>query len=201
MEGRVRCFVGLPLPGDWQSALDRMAGRLGGLLASRVGWTRPGNWHVTLKFLGDVDGARLPELRAALRGVAFAPFLLRLGGAGCFPPPGRGLPRTLWVGLSAGGEDCARLAAGLERALAPLGFAAEARGFRAHVTLGRVREVAAGDDFAAALADCGGAGAGPARAGVFVLWRSILGPGGPKYAALEVFPARGQDAGPEGTPA
>lgn len=196
----IRCFIGLPLPQGWQQGLDALAGHLAGRLASRVSWTKPGNWHVTLRFLGEVEEARLPGMCEALRGVDFAPLVLRLGAAGSFSS--RGAPRTLWTGLSQGAEACAKLARDVDRALAQCGFEAQARDYRPHVTLGRVKQAAAGDDWEAVgreLAEgLGGAAFGPAQVGEFVLWRSILGPQGPKYLALSHFPARDHGGGPDG---
>lgn len=192
----IRCFVGLPLPEAWQRGLDVLTQRLAGRLASRISWTRPGNWHVTLQFLGEVEQARVAEIAAALRAVAFAPITLHLGGTGFFLPQGAAAhaPRTLWVGLAQGGEACTRLAEAVRVQLGPCGFAPEAREFRPHVTLGRVKTVVGGDDWKAAgrelAQEFSGAGFGPALVGEMVLWRSVLGPQGPKYAALERFPAR-----------
>lgn len=198
MAGTARCFVGLPLPGDWQQALERVASRLAARLASRISWTRPGNWHVTLKFLGEVEQARLPELGAALRGVDFASFALRLGGAGFFPPLTRGGPKALWTGLAAGGEECASLAARVDAALAALGFEPERRPLRAHVTLGRVKAPVADDDWELVGRELGRETFPAAGVSRFVLWRSVLGPQGPKYAALESFPARDHGGNPDG---
>ena len=188
-----RCFVGLPLPEAWHGELDRVVARLAKRLASRISWTKPGNWHVTLKFLGDVDAARLPELAAALSGVCFAPFALKLGTAGQFHQRSRAAPRALWAGLAeetGGAEHAARLAAQVDQALASCGLAPESRPFRAHVTLGRVKDAAGGEDWDIVAEELARGDFGAGRAERFVLWRSILGPGGPKYAALYGFPAR-----------
>jgi RNA 2',3'-cyclic 3'-phosphodiesterase len=208
-EARIRCFIGLPLPQAWQQGLDALAASLSGRLASRVSWTKPGNWHVTLKFLGEVEQSRLPGIHEALRGVDFAPFAFRLGAAGSFSPGAAPhvanqvcAPRTVWVGLAQGGEDCARLARDVDQALAFCGFDAQARNFLPHVTLGRVKQAAGGDDWAAVGRELAegfrGAEFAPARAEEFVCWRSILGPQGPKYLALSRFPARDHCGCPDG---
>ncbi len=202
----VRCFVGLPLPDASQRGLDALVQSLAGRLASRVSWTRPGNWHVTLMFLGEVEQARLPGIIAALRGVDFAPVRLRLGGSGFFSHQdrhsGQGAPRTLWVGLAEGGQACARLAGAVNRALAHCGFASEARNFRPHVTLGRVKQAREGDDWAAAGREVeqglAGAAFAPVLAGEMLLWSSVLGQLGPKYAVLKSFPARDHSGSPDG---
>ncbi len=193
-----RCFVGLPLPESWQAGLLHATRRLAEVLSSRISWTQPGNWHLTLKFLGNVDAAQLPAVVEALRGVRFASFTLTAGQAGSFPglgprpgPP----PRVLWLGLALGGEQCVRLAADVEQALLSLGFAPEARPFSAHLTLGRVKDAARGDDWGAverAVAELAVTGEVWPAAGIsgFVLWQSLPGAGGPQYKALAQFPAR-----------
>lgn len=189
----VRCFIGLPLAAAQRQALDRMATQLAGSLCSRIGFTRPENWHITLRFLGDIAPDALPGLKQALAGVRMVPFELHLGTAGSFPAlprMGRGRPpQTLWLGLSRGAEQCAGLAADINRALAKAGFPSDDRPLRPHVTLGRVRSASPddADDWRAALAALNGESAGPALADRFVLWRSILGPGGPRYDQLSEY--------------
>lgn len=147
---------------------------------------------MTLKFLGEVEAARLPEVIRALRGVDFSPFALRLGGAGFFAQSAT--PRTLWAGLAQGGEDCARLAGAVDQALEPCGLGPRTGEYRPHVTLGRVKQPCEGDGWqeAAALVsgELSGARFCPAQVGEMILWRSVLGPLGPKYAAVEGYPAR-----------
>ncbi|SNR67484.1 2'-5' RNA ligase [Humidesulfovibrio mexicanus] len=202
MSGRnIRCFVALPLPETWMRGLDALSGALSRRLASRVSWTRPGNWHVTLRFLGEVEQGRVDAVRQALRAVRFAPFGARLGPGGS-GVGGRGAPRVLWLGLAEGGGPCAELARSVEAALEPLGFAPEARAFRPHVTLGRVRRAEPGEDWGNAEGEIAvalsGALSAPGRVEEMALLSSVLGPGGPKYAVLEVYPARDHGGGPDG---
>jgi len=192
---RVRCFVGLPLPEAWNVALSRVAARLAPGLSSKITWTRPCNWHITLRFLGEVEARLLPELRAALAQVEFRALTIRLGPAGAFGSgrAGRGgAPRTLWAGLAEGAAEVSLLAGRVSDALAPLGFADAregARGFCPHATLGRVRGAAAGEDWGLVDRELGAETFASARVETFVLWRSVLGRGGPKYSALGTYPA------------
>lgn len=130
----MRLFVALDLPAGHRAALEGVCerGRRGG-----VRWVPAANVHLTLKFLGEVEEALLPEIEAALGAVASeaGPVTLALAGGGCFPSPRS--PRVVWVGVGEGGEEIAALAAAVDRALAPLGFAREKRRFRAHLTIGR----------------------------------------------------------------
>jgi len=109
-----------------------------------VKWVQPENIHLSLKFLGDVDAAREPELRAALKRAAGTlseprPLTLQVTGLGVFPDYHR--PRVLWAGVT---PDPALelLQHGVEQAFAPLGFPTEARPFRPHVTLSRAARAA-----------------------------------------------------------
>lgn len=189
--GALRCFIGLPLPPQHMLALDRATGQLAGSLRSRIGFTRPENWHITLRFLGDIAPDALPGLKLALSGVRPTPFELVLGAAGSFPPlprMGRGRPpQTLWIGLARGAEECSALAGSINQALARAGFAPEDRPLRPHVTLGRVRTPDPADDWRSALNALDLSGSAPVLVHRFVLWKSELGPGGPRYESLAVF--------------
>ncbi|MEG6506442.1 RNA 2',3'-cyclic phosphodiesterase [Nitratidesulfovibrio sp. 1201_IL3209] len=152
----LRCFVGLPLPPEWQDRLAALRDELGvsghasghspgdardpalADLLRRLRWTPPGNWHLTLRFLGDVPASRRDEVADALKAIAFAPVPLAVGRAGVFPA--RGAPRVLWLGLARGARECAALAGAVNAALVPLGFAPDARPFAPHLTLARLRE-------------------------------------------------------------
>lgn len=137
----IRAFIAIELPNDVRHALGDVAAALAeGVPRSAVRWVRPAQMHLTLRFLGDTPADRLPAIQAAMDGVAgqHAPFALRLTEAGGFPNARR--PRVVWVGL--GGEEAALLSlvAVLNGALLPLGWPPEDRPFRAHLTLGRVKD-------------------------------------------------------------
>jgi 2'-5' RNA ligase len=146
------------------------------------------NFHITLKFLGDVEDQRAEEIGASL-GAAVADidaFDIALRGLGAFPTPLR--PRVIWAGVDAGERWLAAIANAVERSLAPLGFPAEARGFSAHVTLGRVREPRRDPALTEALARAVDVELGSARVDHVVLMRSQLSPRGARYSALAVVP-------------
>jgi 2'-5' RNA ligase len=110
-----------------------------------VKWVRPEALHLTLKFLGDVDDASEPNLRAALGQVAGGgPVSLHIEGFGVFPDFRR--PRIVWVGVE---PDPALelLQHRVEQVFAPLGFPTDARAFRPHLTLGRAAREARPRDF------------------------------------------------------
>lgn len=98
-------------------------------------WSATAQRHLTLQFLGRVaDVESLTEsVVESVRGIA--PFTLQLGGAGAFPSPRRA--SVLWLGVSTGAEELGALAGAVGSATARLGFAADDRPLRPHLTLGR----------------------------------------------------------------
>lgn len=139
----MRCFIGLPLPEDYQRLLAGLLQEWKTSLGPGVSWTRPGNWHLTLKFLGEMQESRVSSLRNAL-GMGLSeekscrPFSLQGRGAGFFPNSGR--PRVFWVGLGKGGEQTRVLADWVDAACTALGFAKEERMFHPHLTVARIKQ-------------------------------------------------------------
>jgi 2'-5' RNA ligase len=163
-----------------------------------VAWVRPGNFHVTLRFLGDIDEVRLGEIGSFLREAAaeVSVFDLVLRGLGAFPTLAR--PRVIWAGVR--GEGLAALAEAVEHGLEQAGVPRETRGFSGHVTLGRVRTersaISSGLGSAAAavlaLSQALGRTAevdiGRTQVERIVLMRSQLSPRGASYAELMAAP-------------
>ncbi|MBI4637242.1 MAG: RNA 2',3'-cyclic phosphodiesterase [Candidatus Rokubacteria bacterium] len=183
MTAAVRSFVAVLLDPDTRAALGTAIERL--RRAGRgVAWVVPDNLHVTLKFLGQVDEARLGEvasaLAAAAAGVAAFDFVVQ--GLGAFPSVDR--PRVVWAGAGEGAGALVTLASRVEEALGPLGFAAEARPFSPHVTLGRLRAPRRDPALAAALGASPGQVFGRIRAARVSLMRSDLSPRGARYSEL-----------------
>lgn len=149
-----------------------------------VKWVRPENIHLSLKFLGDVDDAREPELLAALKQAAGSraearPVTVQIEAFGVFPDYHR--PRVLWAGV-APDPALELLQHGVEQAFAPLGFPTEARAFQPHVTVGRAGREARPRDFAElsdALANL--AFAATVTVANVDLMQSTLQPNGPVY--------------------
>jgi 2'-5' RNA ligase len=177
----MRCFIGLPLPQVYQDALGEIRRELARGLRSKLTWTRPGNWHATLKFLGEVEQARAMELAAALGELRFEVFSLRAGGAGFFPDIRR--PRVFWAGLAEGAEEGARLAAAMDDLCAGLGFEREGRPFKAHLTLARIKR-AARDDWREMIRTVASRDWPEVEMDRVVLWKSDLSSAGPAYTSV-----------------
>ena len=139
-------------------------------------WTRPEQWHVTLRFLGSVaEGEPVIE---ALASMAAAPVEAMAG-----PATGRFGQRVLH--LPVGG--LADLAAGVVRATQLLGKEPEHRPFAGHLTLARVAPGARVD--LRPLAGVPVGGRWPVREVTLV--ESRLSPSGPRYQVVKRFPLAG----------
>lgn len=134
----MRLFIAANLASALKAALSQVQEALKARGAD-VGWVKPENLHITLRFLGEVEEARLPVLSEAiassLKGAS--PFPLALGGLGAFPD--LRFPRVIWIGVKKGAEELSALQARLEEGLQRIGFPPEDRPFSPHLTLGRVR--------------------------------------------------------------
>jgi 2'-5' RNA ligase len=190
----LRAFVALPLSGPHKEALARLIPDLKRAAPARLAVVRPGSWHLTLKFLGDVplSGATgVPALIEALAAVDWEGFDLVPGGGGFFPGPRR--PRVVYVGLASGDGGCRMLAAAVEKALAAVGIPREDRPFAPHLTVARVKDApdrADRTDWGRVAGLLDKTDWPACRADRFVLYQSVLGPQGARHEELRSFPAR-----------
>ena len=134
----MRLFVGLDLPG---SQRRRLAALAGSLAAAR--WTPPQNYHLTLRFIGEVPAHVAEEIDLALSAIRARSFELTLSGVGIFHRGGRAAsqPASLWAGVERS-ERLEHLHGKVETALQRIGLPAERKRFAPHVTLARVDGVA-----------------------------------------------------------
>jgi 2'-5' RNA ligase len=132
--GLIRSFVAVSLPEPNLTALERHLAECA-RAAPAYRWVEPDSLHLTLRFLGNVEPEALERVRGELASVGGTPFTLALDGRGTFGP--RTAPRVVWLGVSAGLEPCAALAARVEAVCQRAGLDPEERPFRAHVTLAR----------------------------------------------------------------
>jgi RNA 2',3'-cyclic 3'-phosphodiesterase len=133
----LRSFVALNLPEAERFGLHEAARPIREAVGAAA-WVAPGNLHLTLKFLGDVDETRRIALGERLReiGATHRPLTLDVGGGGVFP--NFRAPRIVWMGV-APDVRLELLYHDVERACDGLGFPMDGRAFRPHITLGRLR--------------------------------------------------------------
>jgi len=126
----IRLFVAIDLPEEIRHYLAPLCTGLPG-----ARWLDPQQLHLTLRFIGEVDGALFAAIREALDEVEEEPFDLALSGMGCFPPRGR--PRVVWAGVT-GAERLLPFQRRIEAVLVRTGLAPAGRRFAPHVTLARL---------------------------------------------------------------
>jgi len=125
-----RLFLAIDLPKDLR---EQVSALYYGFPKTR--WTPPEQLHLTLRFIGEVDGLFFRRIVDDLETLKFEPFPLQFTGLGYFPP--RRHPNILWVGVDKN-EPLIRLQRSLETRLVKLGLAAERRKFHPHLTIARL---------------------------------------------------------------
>ncbi|WP_226004954.1 RNA 2',3'-cyclic phosphodiesterase [Natrinema salinisoli] len=183
----MRLFVSVDLPDDLADAVADLQAEFDG--ASGLNVTDPEQAHVTMKFLGEVDEDRVPdlerELAAAVDDAAVEPFTARYGGLGVFPS--LDYISVVWLGVEDGGAELTRLHEAIEDRTTAMGFEAEDHDFTPHVTLARM-EHAGGKDLVQELVQERDPTIGETRVDEVRLTESTLTDEGPVYSTVESFP-------------
>lgn len=124
-----RLFTGVEVPPDVARDLDLMKG---GIIGAR--WVEREDFHITLRFIGDIDEGLARDIAGELETVAAKPFEIQLKGIDVF---GGNKPHTLFAGV-ADSPDLRRLQIAHERICQSLGLRAGPKRFSPHVTLARL---------------------------------------------------------------
>jgi len=126
----IRLFAAITLPEDINDELELFASGLPG-----ARWSPAERRHLTVRFIGEVDGLVYQDVVGALENVQVPRFELSLRGVGHFPP--RGAPKTLWAGVDES-SDLRHLYRRVDRVLVEAGLEPERRKYVPHVTLARL---------------------------------------------------------------
>lgn len=127
-----RLFIAIDIPDSLRAMLHGM-GR--GIPGARP--VSEDQIHLTLRFIGEVEGGMFRDFKEALAEVRAPPFSLAVQGVGHFPP--RGAPRVLWAGLSRS-KELVLLRNRIERKLVACGLPPEQRKFAPHITIARLKD-------------------------------------------------------------
>jgi 2'-5' RNA ligase len=153
---------------------------------AKVAWVPADRMHVTIRFIGEVDGETASSVRRVLGvPIAIEPFALTLWGVGTFPKTGT--PRVVWVGITEGREELLAIERELTERLTTLGVPEEDRAFSPHLTLARVREPA-GLKVQRLVEGLTDQPMGTVRIDAITLFQSKLSPKGPAYTPLLHIP-------------
>ena len=174
-----RLFTGLEIPPAVGFALSL---KRGGLYGAR--WIDPENYHITLRFIGDVDHQTANEVSDALDRLSNSEaFTLKLNHLGSF---GGDKPRALYAGVE-DNTTLRRLQAAQERVLQLRGLPPEGRKFTPHVSLARLRASSA-EEIARFIALSGRCQPLEFPVGRFVLFSSKDSVGGGPYLVEQTYP-------------
>jgi 2'-5' RNA ligase len=172
-----RLFTGLEIPEDIGHSLSSLRGGLPG-----ARWIDPENYHVTLRFIGDIDGVAANEIASMLLRIKRRPFEVKLQGLSSF---GGKKPRAV-VASVAPCRPLMELQAELEWLMQRVGLDPEGRKFTPHVTLARLRD-ASNRDVADYLSVRGYFPAQSFTVDRFVLFSSRASVGGGPYVVEDEY--------------
>lgn len=173
-----RLFTGIELPPEVGSALSMLRGGLPG-----ARWIDPENYHITLRFIGDVDDTTADEVVSLLDQVRRRRFELRLDGLGSF---GGRKPRAVVASVPAV-SPLVELQAEQERMMQRIGLEPEGRKYTPHVTLARLRD-ASSQQVASYLSARQPFRSPAFKVERFVLFSSRASSGGGPYLVEEAYP-------------
>lgn len=189
----LRVFIAIALPEEIRRRIaEFQRGWQSGLRACFIRWTPAAQIHLTLRFIGTVPAHEVPELEAAMRRACagVSEFDLEAGGRGCFPD-GRN-PRVLWIDVGGDLESLTWLQGRVQEETQGWGEI-ETRAFRAHFTVGRVKDAPPSARREIALRaqswTCGELGRWRVRE--VLLMRSELAPAGATHTELARIPLVG----------
>ncbi|MFK0334461.1 RNA 2',3'-cyclic phosphodiesterase [Rhizobium sp. 2MFCol3.1] len=175
-----RLFTALEIPRNAAMSLSLLRGGLPG-----ARWIDVENYHITLRFIGDVDNRTADEIVDRLDRIDRPEFQIKLDGIGAF---GSKKPHSVWAGVTQNPEMYA-LQAEIERICQRIGLSPDPRKFTPHVTLARLKSSRV-DDVVHYLAGRGNFQTASFTVPRFVLLSSRDSVGGGPYLTEEVFPLR-----------
>jgi 2'-5' RNA ligase len=185
----MRCFIAIDIDEKTRAAIADLQKQLNAKVDIRKGdvkWVEPENIHLTLKFLGEIEDSKLPEIQEITKHVAetHSKFTLDIESVGSF---GGRSAKVIWVGAGEGAEKLLALQKDLEGRLEQAGYPKEKREFSAHLTLCRVRNPKAGFKLADACRQFSDYKLGKISADALYVYQSQLTPQGPIYTLLQSF--------------
>ena len=183
----MRVFIAVPLPADLKAELVALRQVLQ-RLPLEAAWVRDAGFHITLKFLGEVDSTQIGAIFSCMTATAkhYHPFALSLSGVGVFPNESG--PRVLWVGVQDATGVLRQVQRTLDARLTQIGFPPEDRPFAPHLTLARLKRVRRRGEFLAGLKAHREAVLGELDVDHMELIESQLHPSGARYSIVNAVP-------------
>ena len=149
----------------------------------RIKWVEPENTHLTLKFFGETDEAKIPSICQAMTTASAQskPFILKIANTGVFGS--RYDPKVLWFGIEQNAEldDLAR---NIFTELAKCGWEADRQNFVPHLTFGRIKELKDKPLFQKIISNYNTVEIQEEKVTEIILYESILRREGPLYVTV-----------------
>ncbi|WP_457751221.1 RNA 2',3'-cyclic phosphodiesterase [Thermococcus sp.] len=180
----MRAFIAIEVSDEVRDNLVKAQERIGSKSA-KIKFVERENFHVTLKFLGEIDEVTVEEVKKALAEIArkHKKHRVKVKGIGVFPNPN--YVRVIWAGID-NDEGIKAIAKDVERDMRRLGFKKE-KDFVAHITIGRVKFVRDKLELAMALKELANEDFGEFDVEAIELKKSTLTPKGPIYETVARF--------------
>ena len=187
----IRAFLAIEPPDNILQALSTLQEKLKQDIRGRINWTKPQGQHLTLKFFGDISAEDVKNIRATVenRIASVSSLNLKIEKLGVFPDERR--PRVIWCGVAGDLEKLSELQKQLDSDFASIGFPIEDRSFRAHLTLGRIKESQGLTGISETLNKHNAFVAGVFECRELILFQSKLLPQGAVYTKFAEFKLKG----------
>jgi len=186
MQENKRLFIGIKV--DLSEKTEKFYSSLPSILdEAAVKWVKPEYIHITLKFIGEVETEKIPQIQNKLKFVAkkFDEFEVMLKGVGVFRD--FFYPKVIWFGL----RNCEKIESlknTIENSLSDLGFEIDYRKFTPHLTIGRFKEAGSVKALKKTVSENQDQYFQTVPVKEFTLFESILKNEGPEYKIIESYP-------------
>ena len=190
-EKNIRAFLAIDPPENILQAMSRLQEKLKREISGRISWTKPQGQHLTLKFFGDISTEDVKNICSAVqnRATSEQSLNLKIEKLGVFPGARR--PLVIWCGVTDDVEKLSGLQKQLDSDFAGIGFPRENRPFRAHLTIGRIKDPSVLTGISEALTKYNAFAAGEFSCKELILFQSRLTPQGAIYTKLAEFALSG----------
>ncbi len=181
----MRIFIGIGFSDEYKNILKKIKEHWKTKLFSKIKWTEEKNFHLTLRFLGEVEDHRVDQVKDALCNIKMNSFIFEAGSGGFFPNIKR--PRIIWVGSKKGEKECINLEQNISNNLDILGFKKQDKPFKVHLTLGRIKYFDHKDRWPLLQRYLNDITWPELTISHFTLWQSTLTRQGPIYTPLATY--------------
>ena len=183
----IRAFIAVEIDQQNKEALSQLISNLKKSNAD-IRWINQDQMHLTLKFLGNTEENKIPQISKILERIAadFKGFYIQLSKIDAFPNIRR--PRVIWIGIDKGKQTLKDLSCKIESELEGIGFQKEKRGYKAHLTLGRVRSLKNISQLTRSIDEASFQSPGEIKIYKLTLFQSTLTPKGAIYKILSESP-------------